>query len=60
MGRTPKATTYQTSFTAEDLVVYKNEPIPIRRQTTWNTSTNTNKKTEKGKETIHIAGVNQP
>jgi hypothetical protein len=56
MGRTPKATVYQTSSTPKDLAVYKNESIQIRRQTTWNTNTNTNKKTEKGKETIHIAG----
>jgi hypothetical protein len=34
MGKTPKATAYQTSFVVEDLFVYKNEPIPIRRQTT--------------------------
>ena len=27
MGRTPKAITYQTSSIAEDLAVYKNEPI---------------------------------
>ena len=56
MGKTPKATAYQTSLAAKGLAVYKNEPIPIRRQTTWNTSINTNKKTEKGKETIHIVG----
>jgi hypothetical protein len=56
MEKTPKATAYQTSFAVEDLVVYKNEPIPIRRQTTWNTRTNTNKETKKRKETIHIAG----
>jgi hypothetical protein len=57
MGKTPKATAYQTSFAVKDLAVYKNESIPIRRQTTWNTNTNTNtnKETKKGKETIHIA-----
>jgi hypothetical protein len=49
MGRTPKATTYQTSFVIEDLIVYKNEPTPIRRQTTWNISTNTNKKNKEEK-----------
>jgi hypothetical protein len=55
MGRTPKATTYQTSSVAEDLAVYKNEPIQIQRKTIWNTNTNTNKNTEKRNETIHIA-----
>jgi hypothetical protein len=56
MGRTLKATAYQTPFAVEDLAEYKNEPTPIRRQTTWNTSTNTNRKTKKRKETIYIAG----
>ena len=55
MGRSPKATAYRTSFAVEDLTVYKNDPTSIQRQTTWNTSTNTNKKTKKRKETIHIA-----
>jgi hypothetical protein len=56
MGRTPMATAYQTPFAVEDPAEYKTEPTPIRRQTTWNTTTNPNSKTKKRKETIHIAG----